>query len=365
MDHAIDVFVDHAGRVTVVGGAAKRDAGRSVWAMARFKTDGSLDGSFGDGGKLLRVVPFHGAAYRVARRPGGGYYVAGQIRRQGDFGYAIAAVNDDGSLDTTWGDSGTVTWLGDRKRYPYELTVADDGSIVLLTTASDGLESHLPAVVTYAADGTFVSEVVGQQPRVYFFDDIVRLPGGGFVTAAQGGRTGDGWSVQVAAFNPDGSPDTGFGTDGVAQHPFARHNNFVTAVSAGGHGRLLVAGAFGPKVGDVYGWGVMRLLPSGALDRSFGSGGVVRVRGSRAFSIVNQVQRLPDGKILAIGQWNGKLRLMQFNSDGSVTKTFQQIRYSQRSSGGAIAIDAHHVYAAGSRIRSAWDQSMLVVTSKR
>src|SRR5687768_4942903 len=78
-DHVRDMVVQAAGKYVVAGFAAS-DAGFSEdagFALARYHPDGSLDASFGDGGRVL--VPFgrYGAANAVALAPGGKIVAAG------------------------------------------------------------------------------------------------------------------------------------------------------------------------------------------------------------------------------------------------------------------------------------------------
>src|SRR5690606_17545069 len=113
-------------------------------------------------------------------------------------------------------------------------------------------------------------------------------PGGRVVTAG----VSEGNRVAVAALQANGQRDTSFGDQGLATfapadvdfepYPVSAHpgfprlmeNVYAADVAVDGDGRILVVGGSRRVAGgDVDAW-VARLTPSGALDPSFGSGGI-------------------------------------------------------------------------------------------
>src|SRR5205823_15061950 len=75
------------------------------FALARYNRDGSLDESFGSGGKVLTDIgPFGGTAQALAIEPNGKIVAAGDNIS----GFALVRYNADGSLDSTFGSDGKV-----------------------------------------------------------------------------------------------------------------------------------------------------------------------------------------------------------------------------------------------------------------
>ena len=75
-------------------------------------TDGDLDPSFGVGGKVLTSFGISGTdiAECVAIQSDGKIVVAGHRESSsGDFDFAVARYNSDGTFDTSFGGSGEVT----------------------------------------------------------------------------------------------------------------------------------------------------------------------------------------------------------------------------------------------------------------
>lgn len=109
------------------------------FALALLNADGTLDPTFGVGGK---VTTSFGQGQVVARsvviQPEGKIVVAGYSdlgKNNGDTDFAIARYNVNGTLDTSFGQGGKVTtaignplWGGD---YAYKVGLQADGSIVV------------------------------------------------------------------------------------------------------------------------------------------------------------------------------------------------------------------------------------------
>jgi uncharacterized delta-60 repeat protein len=98
-DAARVVLVQPNGRIVVAGGGAAAGS----FCVARLRTNGALDTTFGSGGK--RVIDFGGddeSVYGAALQPDGKIVLAGAS----DLRVAVARLNPNGSLDTTFSGDG-------------------------------------------------------------------------------------------------------------------------------------------------------------------------------------------------------------------------------------------------------------------
>jgi uncharacterized delta-60 repeat protein len=124
-----DVAVQSDGRIVLAGYVSHGDFGTEQLAMARYDSDGSLDGSFGTGGLVTTLFP--GASQAFARgmtlQADGRILIAGWTS---DF--AVARFDSDGSLDGSFGNGGLVTTsFGDHwSAQAFAVTVQPDGRIV-------------------------------------------------------------------------------------------------------------------------------------------------------------------------------------------------------------------------------------------
>ena len=110
------------------------------FALARYNTDGSLDSTFGTGGKVttpIRTVRDYAVAVAVQ---GTKIVVAGYSDTNGAFlfDFAVARYNSNGSLDSTFGTGGIVTTnIGTGSDIPRAVAIQpSDGKIVAAGTSS-------------------------------------------------------------------------------------------------------------------------------------------------------------------------------------------------------------------------------------
>lgn len=107
-------------------------------------------------------------------------------------------------------------------------------------------------------------------------------------------------SFTLMMFNPDGTPDSGFGDHGVVTTAIDG-----AAMAVESDGKIVVAGSTGEgnqgnPDSDI---AVVRYLPNGDLDRSFGRLGLVRLR-SNSRDEASDVAIQPDGMIVVTGTFS-------------------------------------------------------------
>ena len=110
-------------------------------------------------------------------------------------------------------------------------------------------------------------------------------------------------ATAAAAAPPAGRLDPRFGGDGLVIHRLTGGHDVARGLVPLPDGRLLVAAESGgfrkPFAGpDAV---LLRLLPNGGRDKTFGTGGVVRVSVGRGVDYVSGAARLADGRLLAGG----------------------------------------------------------------
>src|SRR2546423_11825841 len=82
------------------------------FALARYNPDGSLDLTFGIGGKVTSFFSYgRESATGLLLLPDGKILISGSIEKpsESDSSFALVRYNSDGSLDTTFGQGGLVT----------------------------------------------------------------------------------------------------------------------------------------------------------------------------------------------------------------------------------------------------------------
>src|SRR6266536_6144139 len=145
-DSAQAVAIQSDGKILAAGLSGAGD-----FALARYNADGSLDPSFGSGGKVTTDFGGFDLALGVALQSDGKIVAAGQGGSSFDF--ALARYNADGSLDTSFGSGGKVTTDFGVFDAATAVAIQRDGKIVATgSTFSSGFQQF--ALARYNADGS-------------------------------------------------------------------------------------------------------------------------------------------------------------------------------------------------------------------
>jgi uncharacterized delta-60 repeat protein len=289
-DYAQQVVVQDGGKIVVAGTSTQSHG--DDFAVACYNSDGSLDTSFGNGGHAtvdfgsyqdeLSAVTVDGAGRIVLVGTSDRTRVtdtAGPSVSGDDFYYdcAVARLNPDGSLDTTFGDGGR--------------SLLDFGSPFSFATG-----------VAVQADGSVV--VVGWS-----------VPGWSDQT-----QSGQGSDVVVARLNPDGTQDTSF-HGGQLLYDGLGTDASALAVAVQPAGNIVVAGtSAGSPAGTGYDFLVLRLKgDTGALDTSFGSGGTQFIDdGSGGDDFTMGMGLDGQGNIVVLGQTGAGWGVARLNANGMI-----------------------------------------------
>lgn len=137
------------GKIVIVGGTF------ADFILARFNADGSLDASFGVGGKVTTdmVSGQQEEALGVAVQPDGKIVVVGYTRPGLVFNFALARYNADGTLDATFGSGGKIVSGVAGRAFAVAIQPADSKIVV----AGDDVAAEDFALARYNANGTLDS----------------------------------------------------------------------------------------------------------------------------------------------------------------------------------------------------------------
>ncbi|MCZ7527627.1 MAG: hypothetical protein M5U14_15365 [Acidimicrobiia bacterium] len=293
--------------------------------------DGDLDVTFGTGGKVTTSVGADALAFGVAVQPDGRIVVVGEAEIGGDRQFVVVRYEADGSLDAGFGSAGvTVVDVGTASDdVPIAVALAPDGKIVVAGVTDAGGTMDL-ALVRLRTDGS-VDPTFGTAGRV--ITDVAGGADTGWGVAVQpDGRIVVVGSAFVADFDfavvrylPDGTLDTTFGGDGRVTTDFGAAE-MAKDVALQPDGGIVVAGWTGSASPSVD-FALARYDgSSGALDPTFdGDGKVVTDVAGSAHDEIVAVALQPDGKIVAAGYaevGTARFAAARYVADGSLDTTF-------------------------------------------
>ena len=157
-DIVYGVLVQPDNKIVAVGTFSSNE-GRGHFALARYNTDGSLDPSFGVGGTVITdfdPTAVDQGVFAAALQPDGKILATGHtnVFTPGTGHIATARYNTNGSLDTTFGTGGKVqTAIVQHINEGLAIAVGQDGKIVVAGLYFSGNQNFQTVIVRYDANG--------------------------------------------------------------------------------------------------------------------------------------------------------------------------------------------------------------------
>ena len=211
-------------------------------ALLRYNADGSLDNTFGSGGKVTTAIG--GASdgnqdiRAIALQPDGRILIAGSSFNGSNNDVALIRYNSNGALDDTFGNNGVV-----------------------ITSVGPGDESA--ASILLVGNQILVAGIANNKMLILRFDN-------------------------------DGGLDTGFGTNGHVIVDVGTQSGF-SAMALCADGDVILAGRVDMDLA------LVRIDPSGTLDSDFGIDGVFTHSIGSGLDNGRSLAMMPDGRILVTG----------------------------------------------------------------
>jgi uncharacterized delta-60 repeat protein len=334
----------------IIVGGYTYNGSNNDFAIVRYTPDGSVDSTFTGGGAAITPIgPSDDEVRALAVQPDGKIVAAGWSFNGSNYDFALVRYTANGSLDSSFGTNGkVVTPIGSGDERAFAVALQPDGKIVAAGRShDDATGTNDFAVVRYKADGTLDSS----------------FGSGGIVTTSIGtkGASANAVAVQpdgkiVAAgsylpdvkddfaavrYNPDGSVDGGFGTNGKVTVHISDDNDDGSAVVLQQDGKIVVVGTAYPVSGNEQ-FALVRLLGS-TLNVSKAGSGSGTVGSSPAgiscgstcsapFAAVPVTLTATPAAGSAFSGWSGGgcsgtgLCQLQLSSDQQVTATFTRMR---------------------------------------
>jgi uncharacterized delta-60 repeat protein len=378
-DEARAVAIQADGKIVAVGtthiGGTNYD-----FSVARYNPNGSLDNSFDGDGRITTnfwctlYCESDDGAYAVAIQPDGKIVVAGSAEWRDAYSFAVARYNTDGSLDGTFGPGPygvygiKIVIFGDfysDVSVAHGVAIQGDGKIVLAGRSTNGGGSTNFALARLNPDGSLDTTFDGDgMLTTNFFGGVdeghaVAIYGSTILVAGFAQVSGFNYDFALARYNPNGSFDTTFDGDGKVTTDFFGGDDGALSMALQPDGKIVAAGAF-YSTGQGYDFGLARYLSNGALDTGFDNDGLQDINfvGGNGTEVALGVAVQPgDSKIVAVGYAPvggiNDFALVRLNPDGSPDSTFGTGGKVNHDFGGGVAIGYGVAVQADGRIVSA------------
>ncbi|WP_188113424.1 hypothetical protein [Nocardioides humilatus] len=326
------VALQSNGRIVVVG-----YSGYWAWVY-RYRTDGTLDTSFGGGDGRVNIDFGHPTELNdVAIQSDGRIMVVGRTHIAGLSDYydtAVARLTSSGDLDTTFrGDGKSVLDLGFRDGAD-AVAIAPNGRIVIVgdglvkldgdfyvtrLTSSGALDS------TFSSNGRTTTGFGGENDAAL---DVAVQSDGRIVVAGRTDADGEyDYDFAVARYTTSGGLDASFNFDGKASIGFGDSDE-ARAVAIQSDGKIVLAGPSDPDDGPSD-FAVARLNAVGLADDDWDGDGKITTGFGGTDDWAEDVLVQPDGRIVVVGRVRTDklggpfdLGLLRYNQSGSLNTSF-------------------------------------------
>ena len=285
----------------------------------------SLDDLFGQNGKVSTdFIGLDDRAYSIALQRDNKILLAGWSHNGSDYDFAVVRYNDNGILDTTFSSDGRLTldFNGNNDRI-YSISVLNSTRILVAGYCGDmnGISDFCLACFdqngnldhTFGNSGTVVTRINNNNSRGY----TLQIQDDGKILVAGQGYFGPNGDFAIVRYNKEGHIDSTFNAVGIQIIDFDAWNDQALAMAIGTDGKILVSGTSLNKIV------LTRLNNNGTMDSSFALNGKLVIDNGAGSGLKNALAIQQDGKILIAGTYNGDVMLIRCSENGSVDSSFQ------------------------------------------
>jgi uncharacterized delta-60 repeat protein len=297
---------DSRGRLIAAGSVSHYAQSNADVAVARYRPDGALDPTFGDGGRvILELGSDNDGALGVDVAPGGRIAVGGYTHPAYPalgIDCAVVVLTRDGELDVSFGTGGVLTtdFADDHAWFDY-VKFLPDGRLLAAGRRIDIVtDENTLLVARYNRDGSLDRSfadggwLMADQPLIR----VAVAAGGEIVAMGSAGPNGE--AIVLARYTRDGLPDAGFGSNGRTTVVMPAYS-FFGAMALAPDGSVVLGGGLSNGV-DAFDVAVVRLTRTGTLDRNFGTGGIAKALMSHGVYLsMTALAVSPDGSVTGGG----------------------------------------------------------------
>jgi len=288
------------------------------------------DLTFGINGTITRDINFNDdVAKDIIVQPDGKILIACNAILQSYNKYTVARYNANGTIDTTFGVNGlTSAFVGPVHDMATSMALQADGKILVAGNYGWNFYND-PAIVRFNSNGSIDSTFgVNGYVRYIFsnfydeFNDMLIQTDGKIVVAGRTYENGTD-NFLIMRFLPTGNPDSTFGVNGKVTTDYLNSDDCIYSVLQQPDGKLIVSGNTTP--GSSY-FAAARYLPNGSLDQTFGTGGKLFISSGARFDQCFGMAIQSDSCIVLAGKHHqGSLdeyMIVRLKPNGNTDSTF-------------------------------------------
>jgi uncharacterized delta-60 repeat protein len=336
LDLFTDVEIQNDGKIIAIG--ITYDAAWVASAQAiRLMPDGTIDQSFATNGIFTYSLNYEANVYGCVIRDNGKIVMAGSTTDYNGYKILLIQLNENGTLDETFGNGGVVVLkigpdINNFEDHAYAIALHDDGMILIAGKSYNESYQFVPVVVRFtetgALDTSFGTEGIASIPVIDVendFDCLVVQDDGKIVASGHYANELLSFALLVVRFLPDGTLDDTFGDNGIINYPYqADAEGFGITLAT--DEKILITG-FTASASYNYSMMLIKFDQQGNPDPGFGDGGLV-IADYGQYDIGYGIYVQGDEKIIVAGTTgelvpgNCNMAIWRYNPDGTLDNTF-------------------------------------------
>ncbi len=270
--------------------------------LARYDTNGSLDTSFADNGKMFFSFKNSGIgkAKAVAIDSDNKIVIAGYSYNTTTSSneFSLIRFDENGSnLTPSVPDFSTTTQVTAQGSFAQDMAIDENGRIYLVGYSSNGSDNDF-AVALYDTSG---NELVSASLPIGAGDDEaygLALESLGYYFVVGKFFNGNDDDIVLARYH-DGGLDNSFGNGGMLTYSTGTNDDIAYDVAIDSDGKIIMVGSSATSSHSDF--LVLRCESDGSLDTSFATGGILKFSFDNNSSMASHVEILKNGKILVSG----------------------------------------------------------------
>lgn len=329
---------------------------KKLFTIIRYQSNGLVDSTFGNAGVAFIDFGTSGCvANAIAIQSDQKIIVGGHNNTD----FAIARLHTNGTIDSSFNADGKVTTsFGTASNFEYisALTILNDGKIIAAGTRFSG--NYDVALAKYNSDGSLDTtfdldgKVTTAHPNgLNEYGNAMAIQNDAKILVAGYISTGSTTDFQIIRYNSDGSLDAGFSFDGKVITDFGTTQDVANSIKMQNDGKIVVVGSSSNGINTFF--AIARYHSDGTLDTSFDSDGKVNTAFGTDNTSGNSVYIQNDAKIIVAGSSNSNFALARYATNGTLDPSF--------GTGGKVTTDFNAQTENGLQITLQTDGKIILV----
>lgn len=323
-DFGFESAIQTDGKIVV--SATKFDGINYDIVALRYNVNGTLDTSFGNNGVFTISTETIAIDITAIKLQNNGKIVIASTNRDpnSSIRFYIIQLNSDGTLDTTFNNTGIKTITIESYYQPsVGLLIQNDGKILISgSTYNGGLLSQIfinryntngSIDATFANNGVFTTT---SSDTDTVFQSIALCTDGKIIVVGKTGSIFDSFfdGTSIFRLNNDGIFDTTFNGNGNVNLDYV----IGTSITLQTDEKILLSGS-------INGFAVLRLNSDGTIDFTFSNDGIQSTNINSSLDYCSAIVVQNDGKIILSGTYlvdEYNIAFVRYNNEGSLDTTF-------------------------------------------